>query len=89
MNKYEAMTLKEIEKVKADLRKDYDVVRADMVAAETAHKSKHMQAIAKQALANAGVTGVTITPEVKQVEVETSAPTAPKEVVIGEAAHNA
>ena len=63
MHDFEQMTIDEIEAVKAELIQGINDARDEMKRAEDVLKPRRMLALAEQALANAGVSGVTIAPE--------------------------
>lgn len=60
---YESMALEEITDAKVALKRAINELRDEMQRAEQVFRRKHGLALAEQALKNAGVTGVSITPD--------------------------
>jgi len=63
MADYESMTPDELVDANVALKAQINALRAEQAIVADVHRRKHMQALAEQALANAGVQGVSITPE--------------------------
>lgn len=63
MANYEAMAAADIEEAKAVIKGKIRALKDEMREAENVRRTKHMRELAEQALKNAGVTGVTISPE--------------------------
>lgn len=63
MTDFESMTAAELEAYKVAQKARINEIREDMAQAESVRRVKHMQELAVQALKDAGVTGVTISPE--------------------------
>lgn len=74
MADYDAMTLVEIEDAKLALRQQINALRDELARAEEVRKRKHMNELAEEALASAGVTGVAVTPEPAALAAEMDRP---------------